>query len=312
MKAPYLLHFEVPFKIVAGASAQGPAYRLTTASATDQYVFDTATLVVQRLNLHPFYVELFELNTRDPFSLGLELAVPRHFLFFMRHGQARFTTPEGFYLSQAPEAHLCACYKASGYYRVSLRRGRHVACCVNLDPDWLDYATEKLPVFRYAAGSPLSCTFLPYVPIDPYIRQRLEEVLMFKRNGHGRLDGFLRLKFAEILEYYAPRAEDRQQGLASRIYGHLQEHFTDPGISYQHLSARFKEGERRLRYHFYKEYGISIHQFLTHKRLQLAHRLIMQEGLPIRDVYLPAGYHDESTFRYAYRNFFLSIGKSDF
>jgi len=309
MKTPYLLHFDVPFTMVSAPPHAGFTQRLAAASDVHYYTFDATALAVQHLNLHPFYVELFELSTSTPFSFGLELTGPQHFLFFMRQGQARFTTPEGFYLSYAPEAHLSACYKPAGHYRVQLRPGQHVACCVTLDPHWLSYATEKLPVFRFPAEA--GPVFLPYVPLGPFLRQRLEEVLALRRNGHGRLDGFLRLKFAEILEHYSPRAEEKKRDIAYKVKDYLDHHFIGSHTGYASLSTRFGEGERQLRYRFEKEFGTSIHRFLTHKRLQLAHRLITQEGQPIRDVYLPSGYQDESTFRYAYRKFFSDIGKSD-
>lgn len=309
MKTPYLLHFDMPFTMVSAPPHAGFTQRLAAASDVHYYTFDAAALAVQHLNLHPFYVELFELSTSTAFSFGLELTGPQHFLFFMRQGQARFTTPEGFYLAYAPEAHLAACYKPAGHYRVHLPPGQHVACCVTLDPHWLSYATEKLPVFRFPAEA--GAAFLPYVPLGPFLRQRLEEVLALKQNGHGRLDGFLRLKFAEILEHYAPRALQKQGLTAYKVKAYLQQQFTRSDTSYARLSAHFSEGQRQLRYGFEKEFGISIHRFITHKRLQLAHRLITQQGMPMKDVYLPAGYHDESTFRYAYRKFFSNTGKSD-
>ncbi len=313
MITPYLLHFDVPCNLISEQLPENLDYRLTTATNTLHYSFDGAYLAMQQLNLHPFYVELFELDTGTPFSFHLEVTSPQYFLFFMLEGQARFTTPEGFYLNQPPKGHMALCHKTPGHYRVTLPADRHIACCVTLEPGWLNYATEKLPAFHrhQETHPPLSHPFLPYVRIDSFLHRRLQEVLTLKRNGHGRLDGFLRLKFADILEYYSPAAEERQCGLAYKVKKYLSEHLTDPNINYRNLSILFDVGERALRYHFQQEFGISIHQFLTHKRLQLAHHLIIHKGMLISDVYLQAGYQDESTFRRAYHNFFKSRRKSD-
>lgn len=311
MKVPYLLHFDVPFESVSEPLPENFDYCLTTATNTHHYGFDRANLRLQHLSLPPFYLELFELDTSTPFSFRLEVTSPQYFLFFMLKGQVRFSTPEGFYLSQIPKGHMAVCYKAPGHYRVTLPAGRHVACCVALEHQWLNYATEKLPVFFQHPQTSPSGPFLPTVRIGTFLLHRLKQVLAIKRNGPGRLDGFLRLKFAEILEYYSPVAEERQGGLAYKVKEYLSKHFTDPHINYSYLSTLFDVGERALRYHFQQEFGITIHQFLTHRRLQLAQKILMDEGLPIRDVYLQTGYQDESTFRSAYRKFFLSPGKSD-
>lgn len=306
MKTPYLLHFDVPFESVSDHLPKTFTHRLASAVSTYHYSFGATDLGVQHMNLRPFYVELFELNSRPSFSFSLEITDPQHFLFFMLQGQVRFSTPEGFYLSHAPEGHLTACFKAPGHYRLKLPPGRHVACCVTLESGWLHYATEKLPALRQQLQTPpaLPHAFLPFVPITLPIRHRLVEVLALKRNGQAGLDGFLRQKFALILEHYALRATEKERSLVYSMKKFLDDHFTEPLLTYEHLSERFQVKERSLRYHFQKEFGISINQFLIHKRLQLAHKLITHEGLPVRDVYLTAGYQDESTFRYAYRKFF--------
>ena len=308
---PYLLHFDLPCELVSAQLPQKLNYRLATATNVRQYNFGEANLSIQHLNLHPFYVELFELDTPAPFAFRLELTSHQHFLFFMLEGQVRFTTCEGFYISQASKGQMAACHKPAGHYRVSLPAGRHGVCCVAVDAEWLNYATEKLPAFRRYFQENQAHSFLPYIRIDPFLQHRLQQILALKRNGHGRLDGFLRLKFADILEYYTPIADEKQNGPAYKIKAYLSENFTDHQISYTHLAALFDEEERAIRYHFYKEFGISVHRFLMHKRLQRAYRLIMHEGQPMRDVYLLVGYQNESSLRRAYQKFFSTGGKSD-
>ncbi|MCD8540466.1 MAG: hypothetical protein LRY55_12385 [Leadbetterella sp.] len=103
MKTPYQLHFHVPFEMIPERLPKRFRFRLATATHSHSYRFATAELGVQRLNLRPFYIELFELNTSGPFTFNLEITAPQHFLFLMPEGQVQFSTPEGFYLSYAPE-----------------------------------------------------------------------------------------------------------------------------------------------------------------------------------------------------------------
>lgn len=307
MKTPYLLHFDVPCESVSERLPENFTYHLATAANTRHYYFDTAHLGIQHLKLRPFYVELFELDARAPFTFGLEITEPQHFLFFMLQGQARFCTPEGFYLNHAPEGHLATCYKAPGRYRVSLRPGWHVACCVNLEPAWLEYATEKLPVFlpHRPVAPTLPHTFLPYVRMDSFLRRRLDDVLALKRNGHGRLDGFLRLKFAEILEYYGPKAAEKQRSLVYRVKEYLDTSFQTHGLTSRRVAEYFEMEERTLRNRFRAEFNLTVRDYFTARRLRYATDLMRSQKLPIRDVYYPAGYNDESTFRYELRKYGL-------
>lgn len=308
MKAPYLLHFDVPCAPVAGQLPENSGYRLATATNVQHYGFDTADFGVQHLNLRPFYVDLFELNTRTPFAFGLELKATQHFLFFMLQGQARFTTPEGFYLSHAPEGHMAACYKSAGHYQVCLPPGQHVACCVTPEPEWLNHATEKLPAFRQhlETTSPLSHAFFPHVRIDTFLHRRLKEVLALKRNGHGKLDGFLRFKFAEMLEYYGPKATEKQHSLVYRVKEYLDASFQTHSLTSREVAKYFNIEERTLRNRFKTEFNLTIRDYYTALRLRYSIYLMHSEKLPVKDVYYRAGYNDESTFRYELRKYGLS------
>lgn len=308
MKTPYLLHFDVPCDNLSERLPESLTHRLAAATGTLHYGFTTADLAVQYLNLRPFYVEIFELDARAAFAFNLEVTTPQHFLFFMLQGQTRFSTPEGFYLRYAPEGHLAACFKNPGQYRVSLRPGRHIACCVTLDPSWLSYATEKLPVFHthLETAPALPHAFLPFIRIDAFLRRRLQEVLALKRNGHGSLDGFLRLKFARILEYYGPKAGEKLSGLEYRAKEYLDSFFRTHGLTSHEVAKYFEVEERTLRKRFKAEFNLTLRDYYTARRLHYALDLMRSQRLPIKDVYYRAGYNDESTFRYQLRKYGLS------
>ncbi|MCD8540465.1 MAG: AraC family transcriptional regulator [Leadbetterella sp.] len=191
---------------------------------------------------------------------------------------------------------------------MSLRPGRHVACCVALEPGWISYATEKTPFFRRSleAAPASSPTFLPYVRMDSFLHRRLEEVLALKRNGHGRLDGFLRYKFAEILEYYDPRAAEKQRSLTYRVKDYLDASFRTHGLNSGAVAEHFGIKERTLRNRFKAEFNLTVRDYYTACRLRYATMLMKSKKLPVRDVYYPAGYNDESTFRYELRKNGLS------
>lgn len=313
MQRPYQLHFKQPvIQSVEGL----PAWSRHSFRAARQRLlttFDGAELSSQWLHEPPFYIELFESRSVKNLRINYEILEKKYFLFFMTEGPMTFTTPGGFYASYARNRHFALISNDQARYVSHFPAGYSSGFSIFIDPDWLLYFSQDqqlLHSFIFKEHS-LGYEVLPSCYIDTRISSLLKKLYSVQVRNKGVLDGQLRYFISMILERYIQMALIKQQNLSWRLKKYLDQNFSDPTISYSNLSTLFNESERTLRYHFQKEQGISMHQLLTHKRLQFAHRLIEHEGKQISDVYLRAGYQDESTFRRAYRNFFLSQGKSD-
>lgn len=313
MQKPYLLSFEKPAIKITQELPSWSRYSFASVQEHILRVFDGAELSSQRLHEPPFHIELFEIQASRSFRINYEVFGEKYFLLLMPEGQATFTTPEGFYISYAKSKHSAFIFSDQARYISRHAPGYNSLWCITFDPDWLLFFSKDQPVLHsFMINKSLrGFDLLPYCRIDGGIARWLKNLYSVQVRGKGSLDGHLRYYISMILERYIQIALIRQQSLPWHVKYYLDENFSASNINYSHLSGLFNESERTLRYHFQKEFGISIHQYLTHKRLKLAHQLIQCEGQLICDVYLQTGYQDESTFRRAYRNFFLSQGKSD-
>ncbi|WP_161554508.1 helix-turn-helix domain-containing protein [Sinomicrobium soli] len=86
-----------------------------------------------------------------------------------------------------------------------------------------------------------------------------------------------------------------------RVY--LNEHYRDATLSNQYLAAHFHVTARTLRNHFKREYGTTPHQYYSRLRVTHGLALMQQYHYTTRQVYDKIGYGDESSFRYALKQF---------
>lgn len=313
MQKPYHLRFE---KALIKSIYELPSWSRSYFSSANERVLQVGEeleLSSQRLHEPPFYIELFESLAVTALPVNYEFSEKKFFLFFMFENRVTFTTHEGFYTACAGKGRFAFICNDHAGYVAHLPKGYSSGFCIVFDADWLLFFSKDQPLLNNFIQNESQWGYadLPPCSIDHPVNRWLKALYKLQVRSKGSLDGHLRYYISLILDRYLQLALAREQHLSWRLKEYLDANFFNPAISYKYLATHFGENERTLRYHFQKELGISMHHFLTHKRLQWAHRLIHHGGQQIQDVYLPAGYQNESTFRYAYRKFFSSYGKYD-
>lgn len=88
----------------------------------------------------------------------------------------------------------------------------------------------------------------------------------------------------------------------SRVLSYINNHCFE-AITLQQISRAMDVSPSSLAHLFKEEFGISVYQYITEKRLVHAHRLI-SEGVSPSQACLKSGYNDYSAFYRAYRRMF--------
>lgn len=135
------------------------------------------------------------------------------------------------------------------------------------------------------------------------VQQWIKGIYNFSHANIGAIDGNLRMLVTFLLEYYNINYEIIKASLAFKIKSYLDEHYLDNNLNVKYLATYFYVTERTLRNHFTRQFRKTIHNYYTELRMQHANRLINNEGLSMKEVYLQIGYNDESSFRYAYTRY---------
>ena len=91
-------------------------------------------------------------------------------------------------------------------------------------------------------------------------------------------------------------------GFIPEVVAYVNDHLSDT-LSAAALSAQLNVSASSITHTFKKELGISLHQYITQKRMMHAQRLLAEQKLPTK-IFIDCGYRDYSSFYKAYINFF--------
>ena len=135
---------------------------------------------------------------------------------------------------------------------------------------------------------------------------RLYAILKTKtdRTGLYAYSAFLML----LTELAISGAEERtvcsskNSGCMTELIEYISENLSDD-LNIDTLAKKFYISASIITHVFKKEFGISIHKYITQKRLIQAKRLV-QEGKPLSKIYADIGFMDYSSFYKAYVRFF--------
>lgn len=307
MDKPYEFLYDSPPVSIQQKLPASCLYPFAKAQQSLYTIFDSASLLSQRLNFRPFYVELVEVSNRLPFRMTYQITEKQHFLFFMLHGSIDFTDTEGLFISHAKERNYALTYNDTGLYRVKMSPGRHVALCISILPEWLSFVSKDLPVLKKyllalnTATDPYA--MLPYCRMDLHVLGWLKNIYAEISNGAGSMDGILRLYISRTLERYNVLAQQQLNSTPYQVKDYLDIHFYDAELNSQRIADYFDSTERTLRNHFKAAFNITIRDYYTSCRLRRALVLMKTQHLPVSDVYYQVGYNDESTFRYEMKKY---------
>jgi len=118
--------------------------------------------------------------------------------------------------------------------------------------------------------------------------------------GLALYGAFLSLISALTREYSRPAQEagEASDGVVTRCMEYIDTHFAED-IRVSELAGRYYVSESFLFSAFKSAFGISIHQYVTQRRMIHARRLL-EEGKKPTEIYSQCGYADYSTFYKAY------------
>ncbi len=307
MNKPYEFLFDSPPLSIQQGLPETCLYPFARAQYSLYTRFESTSLLSQTLNFRPFYIELLEFNNHLPFRMTYRVTEKQHFLFFMLHGDIDFTDMDGLFISHAKQGHYAVTYNNVGFYRVKMSRGRKVALCISILPEWLAFVAKDLPALKkYLTALDIHeypYTMLPYCRMDLHVMSWLRNIYTKLSNGAGSLDGFLRLYISRILERYNVLAEQQLNSILHQVKDHLDKHFNDAELNSTKVADYFGRTERTLRNNFKAEFNITIRDYYTSCRLRQALVLMKTQNLPVSDVYYQVGYNDESTFRYELKKY---------
>ncbi|MGN0620394.1 MAG: AraC family transcriptional regulator [Porcipelethomonas sp.] len=98
-----------------------------------------------------------------------------------------------------------------------------------------------------------------------------------------------------ITEYNVPETESSASCKTNPVKKYIDMHFTED-ISLDELSERFYISKYYLIKEFKKNYGLTIFQYITEKRMGLAKQLLERTDKTVDEISVRCGFHDQSYF----------------
>lgn len=158
---------------------------------------------------------------------------------------------------------------------------------------------------KLSTSLPLKVSLLE--DLDPTVYSTVEKALkILKSENDPSKEPYLYGTAFILLSLFLKQGEDSENKnrdkLISSVLEHIDSHLTEK-INVIYLAERLFVSPSTLTHTFKKEMGISLHRYITQKRLIEAEKMISQGNAPTK-IYTLFGYNDYSSFYKAYRAFF--------
>lgn len=306
MKAPYILNTDRQFTTRPVGLHDLPdwcEYPLTIATARTLYTRTGMELLSQQLHHEFFFIDILQLRTNQPVYISFKITERQLFLYFSLRGAVSYLTER-----RRPIVHTVAnsflmSYFGKGSYFAHTGQGMHTALVVSILPGWIEGISHDYPnlqdILRHFRTDPHPYDTMYQSHIDRRIHRWLYKIYSYSQNNTGALDGNLRKYISYLLAQYDSALSELTGDVVYKIKAYVQEHFRDNELSVTFLSDHFFIPPRTLLYNFKNRYRQSIQEYITGLRIGYALKLMTEQGLGIKDVYMDAGYKDERSFRYA-------------
>lgn len=105
-----------------------------------------------------------------------------------------------------------------------------------------------------------------------------------------------------VYEAEHPKTPREEEHLYQNLMHYIEDHL-DEELSLEHLARQFYVSKYHIAHVFKDNLGLSVHQFITKKRLLLCRDAILTQG-NISDIYLMYGFKDYSSFFRAFKKEF--------
>ncbi|MBL1410066.1 helix-turn-helix domain-containing protein [Sphingobacterium faecale] len=304
MKVPYTLYIDdecLDHKKRVEDPPKWCRYRLPFAKEKHLFKIQELELFSQQLNLKPFFIDLVEMDVKEPSNISFVIHDRQLFMYFMLKGCLLYTTRDKKPIVRTPANTLMMSYFDNGLYSVYFEKGRHIALVICLHPEWIRSITQDyqnvLYILQKFDDSNRLYELMHQRRMDRKIQRWLYKIYSYSRDNKGALDGNLRKYTSLLLEYYNDLLEDHD--IAFEIKKFLEANYLEHSLNTKFIADHFNMTERTLSNVFKRRYHLTVQRYFTYLRMDKALTLMDQESMSIKDVYMNVGYTDERTFRYA-------------
>lgn len=282
-------------------------YCLKYAQLCTSYELDDASIIRQSYHYQPFYIDLVNLETQKNLEFGFEIHEKQLFMFFMLEGNMMFKSIKHRPIAHAREDHFRMSYYDEGKFLVQVKPGKHIALVISISPHWateigsdFEQIRSLLTEFEHELKS-----FHAYCQgkINRKVGYWIKEIYGCEKLSKGVFDGHIRKYIAHLIEYYNEVLKYQREEIEYQAVNFLEENFCRPEITNKYLADKFNVTPETLSKYFKREFNITVNEYLTRLRMEYAEQLMINEGLPLKDVYMKVGYHNLNTFRIAFNSY---------
>ena len=286
---------------------------LRSATSSLRYSFPEAEVLRGKLLFKKYHIELIQLRTEEAFSLRFKVDQDRLFLLFTIQGNLRFLTGEGTEVITATENSFYPSHSRPEIYGADIIKGSVVkALVISFDPDWAERIVRPYRVLwealREIARSDRQFSILPRLRIDRMLGKELGEILDFNDPNIEIVKLKMRKKIAMVLKCYHEMLVS--SGL-DRIYLaglYILKNFADPEIDIQSQLQDLPMSDKTFRRKFRVIFGTTPYDYCVRLRMEMARKLINEQGLSKKEVYPMVGYTDLGSFSRTYRSYYRNEG----
>lgn len=271
------------------------------------YQFPGVEILSQKLNRLHFSANAVEIHTKSSFELQFQVKEDQLFFLYMLEGSIEFSTADGLYITEAKRKNFYLSHNGPGMFKASMESGEHVAFIVAIKVNWARKNFKEFanlnPLIQEMLSSTLPYNVMPHCRIDQKIYKWLMELISTTHTNAVVLDSAFRMFMSLTLERYDELLETSDGILVYDVKQYIDKHYTDHDLKYEKIASMHCVTIQTLRNKFNAAYHVTIHDYRTRLRMQMAKYLIEEKGLPFSEAYFKIGYNNESSFRYAYYKF---------
>lgn len=262
-----------------------------------------------------------ELNVREDTYFNIENSLPPGWVAGSINvmGNLRVECPNGAQHFLTPDQGMVMRVDPIGtrYFLPAGQKIRHIGVASVLDP-LLERFGETLPkVFDPFMSSRDDVVLIKPLPLSNRMRSIVSAMFGSDVSGGGRmlkLEGLSTLYLAEAIESYAASFELEISYEASGLSAYDQATFdeiislikTAPGgpLGLSQLAVKFGMSESRLNSLVKSQTGKTCADYVRSERMEIAHDMLMQGNLPIKEIASYVGFNHVSNFSRSYREWF--------
>lgn len=190
-----------------------------------------------------------------------------------------------------------------------LEAGEFSCLHIDLSPDYLqELATEFDPLkefLKFSTAGNAKVVRATHYPMEWNIRQILKDIIQCKETGAARNMYFrsriynLLLIFSRDLKKEEHQASQVDDYILKQVQQYLLEYYHLP-VTIDELCRRFGISKTALKDKYKAQFNITVHQFLTQKRMQVGLELL-EKKIKICKVAVAVGYKDTPSFTKAFK-----------